>query len=88
MRTVKVTIEFNTTNDSNLVTLTIPQNARVRFTTDARGRKFFAYEIGGHLYRPQLSDIRKFQALYDCKSYSCLSLYLKGETLTLIRTSY
>lgn len=83
---VKVEVSFNTVDNSHLQKITIPFESKVRFMHDARGYIYFAYEIGGKLFRPQLKDIRYFQQLYGVKSYKVVSEYMKGETLTLIHT--
>lgn len=88
MISVKIEIDFNTQTTTNKEQITIPHSANVRFTRDNQGKLYFAYEIRGHLYRPQLEDILLFQRLYDCKSYKCLSEYLKGETLVMIKTTF
>lgn len=85
---VKVEVSFNTVDNSHLQKVTIPFESRVHFMHDTRGYIFFAYEIGGKLFRPQLKDIRHFQQLYGVKSYKVVSEYMKGETLTLIHTTY
>jgi hypothetical protein len=84
---IKVTLEFDIENTATEF-ITIPFDSRVHFMRDAKGKLYFAYEIRGHLYRPQISDIILFQKLYDCKSYKCLSEYLKGETLLLIKSHF
>lgn len=86
MITVKIEVSFDTQDNLHKEMITIPHTARVRFIHDERGYIYFAYEISGHLYRPQLSDIRLFQKIYGVKSYKCLSEYLKGETLVMIKT--
>lgn len=84
---VKVEVSFNTTDNRHLQELTIPFDAKVRFMhDDTHGYIFFAYEIGGKLFRPQLEDIRKFQKIYGVKAYTVVAEYMKGETLTLIHT--
>ena len=83
---VKVEVSFNTVDNSHLQKVTIPFESRVRFMHDEHGYIYFAYEIGGKLFRPQLKDIRHFQQLYGVKSYKVVSEYMKGETLTLIHT--
>ena len=83
---VKVEVSFNIVDNSHLQKVTIPFESRVRFMHDERGYIYFAYEIGGKLFRPQLKDIRHFQQLYGVKSYKVVSEYMKGETLTLIHT--
>lgn len=83
---VKVEVSFNTVDNSHLQKITIPFESRVRFMHDERGFLFFAYEIGGKLFRPQLKDIRKFQKIYGVKAYTVVAEYMKGETLTLIHT--
>ena len=88
MKTIKITLEFDITETTNKEMITIPFDARVHFMRDARNKIYFAYEIRGHLYRPQISDIILFQKLYDCKSYSCLADYMKGETLVLIKSHF
>jgi hypothetical protein len=79
-------LEFNTTQTSLKVKLTVPFGAKVRFTKNAKGRLYFAFAIGGHLYRPQLADIHRIQAMYGVKSYACVAEFMQGETLVLIRT--
>jgi hypothetical protein len=81
-----VQLEFNTTQTSLKVKLTVPFGAKVRFTKDSKGRLYFAFAIGGHLYRPQLADIRRIQAMYGIKSYACVAEFMQGETLVLIKT--
>jgi hypothetical protein len=88
MHTLKITLEFDIEETQNKEMITIPFNSHVRFMRDSKGKLYFAYEIGNSLYRPCLADIILFQKLYDCKSYKCLSEYLKGETLLMIRTHY
>ena len=88
MKTFKITLEFDIEETTNKEMITIPFDARVHFMRDSRNKIYFAYEIRGHLYRPQISDIILFQKLYDCKSYKCLSEYLKGETLVLIKSHF
>lgn len=52
---VKIEIAFNTTDANHLQELTIPFESRVRFMHDIHGHIFFAYEIGGKLFRLQLA---------------------------------
>lgn len=85
---VKAEVSFNTVDNSHLQKVTIPFESRVHFMHDTHGYIFFAYEIGGKLFRPQLKDIIHFQQLYGVKSYKVVSEYMKGETLTLIHTTY
>lgn len=79
-------LEFNTTKVSLKAKLTIPFGVKVRFTKDSKGRLYFAFAIGGHLYRPQLADIHRIQAMYGVKSYACVAEFMQGETLMLIKT--
>ncbi len=88
MKTFKITLEFDIEETQNKEMITIPFDSRVHFMRDSRNKIYFAYEIRGHLYRPQISDIILFQKLYDCKSYKCLSEYLKGETLIMIKSHF
>lgn len=85
---VKVEVSFNTVDNSHMQKVTIPFESRVLFMHDARGYIYFAYEIGGKLFRPQLKDIRKFQKIYGVKAYTVVAEYMKGETLNLIHTTY
>lgn len=68
------------------VRLTVPVGTEVRFAK-MDGKLFFVFGIGGHYYRPQFTDILRFQRLYGVKSYVSVSQFMQGETLTLIRTS-
>lgn len=88
MQTMRISIEvsFNTTDNSHVQLVTIPFESKVRFMHDECGFLFFAYEIGGKLFRPQLKDIRRFQKIYGVKAYTVVAEYMKGETLTLIHT--
>lgn len=86
MISVKIEVSFDTQDNSHKEMVTIPYTAKVRFVHDERGFIYFAYEINGHLYRPQLADIRLFQKIYGVKSYKSISEYLKGETLLMIKT--
>ena len=88
MISVKIEVSFDTQDNSHKETITIPYTAKVRFIHDERGYIYFAYEINGHLYRPFMRDIRLFQKIYGVKSYKCLSEYLKGETLEMIKTHF
>lgn len=81
---VKVEVTFNTTDNHHIQEVTIPFESKVRFMHDSHGYIFFAYEIGGKLFRPQLKDIRRFQKIYGVKSYVVVAEYMKGETLKLI----
>jgi hypothetical protein len=83
---VKIEVSFNVTDSSHIQLVTIPFEAKVRFMHDNHGFIYFAYEIGGKLFRPQLKDIRKFQKIYGVKSYVVVAEYMKGETLKLIHT--
>lgn len=83
---VKIEVSFNTVDNSHLRKVTIPFESRVRFMHDERGYIYFAYEIGGKLFRPQLKDIRHFQQIYGVKSYVAIAEYMKGETLILIQS--
>lgn len=85
MRTV-IEVSFDTTCKNKVVAITIPYDAKVRFSRDERNRLYFAFEIYGHLYRPQIQDIIRTQHLYGVKSYKCVSEFMKGETLDLICT--
>lgn len=66
----------------------IPFDAKVKYTRDERGRLFFAFEICGKLYRPQLADIRRVQREYGAKSYAVVAEYMKGDAFVLIHTTF
>jgi hypothetical protein len=87
MMTVKIEMSFDMEHGSEQM-MTIPFNARVRFSRDAKGRLYFAYEIYGTMWRPRVQDIHRFANIYGVKSYKAISEYLKGETLVLIRTTF
>lgn len=83
-----ITIEFNTSNNTHQEMVTIPFNCKVRFTKDMKGRLFFAFEINGRLYRPQLADIKQVQKDYGVKAYAVVAEYMKGSTFVLIHTTF
>ena len=84
MRTV---MNFNVTDTKVKVTVTIPFGMENVCFQHINGKVFFAFMIGGHLYRPQMKDIVRFQKMYGVRSYRCVAEFMQGETLTMIRTT-
>ena len=83
-----IRIEFNTVTTTRQEIVTIPFNAKVCYTKDTKGRLFFAFEINGRLYRPQLADIKRVQKDYGVKAYAVVAEYMKGSTFVLIHTTF
>lgn len=43
------------------------------------------FAIKGKLYRPQLSEIRRFQKIYGVRGYKAVAEYMRGEIVEVVR---
>ena len=64
----------------------IPFDARIKFLhEEERGFLIIAFNIHGKIYRPTLSEIRRFQTIYGVRGYRAVAEYMKGEIVEMIR---
>lgn len=64
----------------------IPFDARIKFLHEEElGFMIIAFNIKGKLYRPQLSEIRRFQKIYGVRGYKAVAEYIRGEIVEVVR---
>lgn len=64
----------------------IPFDAKIKFLHEEElGFLVIAFNIRGKLYRPQLSEIRRFQKIYGVRGYKAVVEYMRGEIVEVIR---
>lgn len=64
----------------------IPFDAPLHFLhNEEHGFLIIVFTVKGKLYKPQLSEIRKFQTLYGVRGYRAVAEYMRGETIKVIR---
>lgn len=87
MKYVNVTIEVTEISvkpESQKVE--IPYDAKIKFLHEEElGFLTIVFNIKGKLYRPTLSEIRRFQTIYGVRGYRAVAEYMKGEIVDLIR---
>ena len=79
MRTV---MNFNVTDTKVKVTVTIPFGMENVCFQHINGKVFFAFMIGGHLYRPQMKDIIKFQKMGRTSTQIILSTPIERKKMS------
>lgn len=64
----------------------IPFDAKIKFLHEEElGFMIIVFAIKGKLYRPQLSEIRRFQKIYGVRGYKAVAEYMRGEIIEVVR---
>lgn len=84
MKYVNITIEVKEMS-STAQKVEIPFDARIKFLHEEElGFMIIAFNIKGKLYRPQLSEIRRFQKIYGVRGYKAVAEYMRGEIVEVV----
>lgn len=85
MKYVNITIEVKEMS-STTQKIEIPFDAKIKFLHEEElDFLVIAFNIKGKLYRPQLSEIRKFQKIYGVRGYKAVAEYMRGEIVEVVR---
>jgi hypothetical protein len=86
MKYVNITIEVKEISSKPATQkVEIPFDARIKFLHEEElGFMIIAFNIRGKLYRPTLSEIRRFQTIYGVRGYRAVAEYMKGEIVEMI----
>jgi hypothetical protein len=86
MKYVNITIEVKEMSSKpESQKVEIPFDARIKFLHEEElGFMIIAFNIRGKLYRPTLSEIRRFQTIYGVRGYRAVAEYMKGEIVEMI----
>lgn len=85
MKYVNITIEVKEMS-STTQKVEIPFDAKIKFLHEEElGFLVIAFNIKGKLYRPQLSEIRRFQKIYGVRGYKAVAEYMRGEIVEVVR---
>ena len=87
MKYVNITIEVKEMSSKPTAQkVEIPFDARIKFLHEEElGFMIIAFNIKGKLYRPQLSEIRRFQKIYGVRGYKAVAEYIRGEIVEVVR---